>query len=327
MNTALCSPNTGLKVEASINPSSIQATGGATWPRLMLQVLLRISEQGDAYRKGRVQATSFGMLTGELVIGAETIAHMRPVAINRHRPGNLGYATDEHPLIEMELDARRIEWIEQQRAGKSFEAKLRISLQTHVFGDDPRSPGSPFGLVDASAVSGDIPLTCPDAQWREKVLPGLGYGKVIAIELPAVGLESCKALEHSFLALEKAQKQFLLGHYDDAVGACRVALDPFFELVEKEGEPKRIPKLKRSWEVSLGAATYQWLDSALGAVKTAANKPHHSPNCHFDRLGAQMLITVTTNLVAYAARQQASEEHSLASSTQTSPNNTRKERA
>lgn len=311
MNTALYSPNTGLKVEASINPSNIQGVGGATWPRLMFQVLLHIDEERDGYWQGKVQAASFGMLTGELVIGSETIAHIRPVAINKRRPGNLGYATDEHPLIEIELDAGRIEWIERQRAGKSFEAKLRVSVQVQVFGATETELNSMFGLIDTAAIYGEILVTCPDGHWREKVLPGLGYGKVIALELPAIGLESCKALEHSCLALEKAQKQFLLGHYDDAVGACRVALDPFFEQVEKEGEPdKRIPKLKKSWELSLGAATYQWLDAALGAIKTAANKPHHSPNSHFDRLGAQMLITVTTSLIAYAARQQGSEKHS-----------------
>jgi len=308
VNTALYSPNTGLKVEASITPSTIQGIGGATWPRLMLQVLLRIDEEEDSYWQGRVQAASFGMLTGELVIGSEIIANIRPLAINKRRPGSLGYATDEHPLIEIELDARRIEWIEQQRAGKSFEAKLRISLQVQVFGAIDTAAGSEFGLIDASAIYGEIPLTCTEKHWREKVLPGLGYGKVIVLELPAIGLESCKALEHSFLALEKAQKQFLLGHYDEAVGACRVALDPFFEMVEKEGElGKRIPKLKKSWELSLGAATYQWLDAAMGAIKSAANKPHHSPNSHFDRLGAQMLMAVTTSLVAYAARQQAAE--------------------
>lgn len=303
MNTALYSPNTGLKVEASINPSNIQGVGGATWPRLMFQVLLRIDEEKDGYWRGRLQAVSFGMLTGELVIGSEIIANIRPVAINKGRPGNLGYATDEHPLIEMELDAGRIEWIERQRAGKSFEAKLRISIQVQLFGAVDAAPDSQFGLIDASAIYGEIPLTCTESYWREKVLPGLGYGKVISLELPAIGLESCKALEHSFLALEKAQRQFLLGHYDDAVGACRVALDPFFELVDKEGETgKRIPQLKKSWELSLGAATYQWLDTALGAIKTAANKPHHSPNSHFDRLGAQMLLMVTASLVAYAAR-------------------------
>lgn len=307
MNAPLYSPNTALKVEASIDPSTIQGVGGATWPRLMLQVRLRINEEDNVWR-GRVQAASFGMLTGELVLGTETIAHIRPVAINRRRPGNLGYATEEHPLIEMELDTRRIEWIERQRAGKSFEANLRVSLQVQFFGAAEASSNSTFGLIDATAIYGDVPVTCPDSHWREKVLPDLGYGKVIALELPAIDLDACKALEQSFLALEKAQKQFLLGHYDDAVAACRVALDPFFEQVEKEGEPdKRIPKLKKSWELSLGAATYQWLDAVLGAIKTAANKPHHSPNIHFDRFGAQMLIAVTTSLIAYAARQQATE--------------------
>lgn len=311
MNTALYAPNTGLQVEASINPSSIQGVGGAIWPRLMLQATLHINEESNGFWCDRTQAVAFGMLTGELVVGSETIAYIKPISINRRRPGKLGHPIDEHVLIEIELDTRRIEWLEQQHAGKSFEARLRVSLQVQVFGSPNDSPNFPFGLIEASAIYGEIPFTCPDSQWREKVLPGLGYGKVITIELPAVGLDACKELTHSFLALEKAQKHFKLGHYDDAVGACRVALDPFFELIEKDDEPgKRIPKLKKSWESILGEATYRWLETALGAIKTAANKPHHSPNSHFDRFGAQMLLMVTTTLVAYAARQQKSDDHS-----------------
>ena len=303
MNIPFYGPNTGLKAEASINPTTIQGVGGVMWPRLMLQVTLHINEEGDRFWRDRVQAIAFGMLTGELVVGSETIAHIRPYSINKKRPGNLGYATDEYLQLEIELDARRIEWIEQQRAGKSLEAKLRIALQVQVFGNTKDLPNFSFGLVEASSIYGEIPLACPDTQWRENVLPGLGYGKVIALELPAVSVDACKELAHSFKALEKAQRHFQQGLYDDAVAACRVALDPFFEMVEKEGEPdKRIPKLKKSWERTIGAATYQWLDATLSAIKTTANKPHHSPNPHFDRFEAQLLLVVTTAVIAYVAR-------------------------
>lgn len=304
MNTALYAPNTGLFVEASANPTTIQGVGGASFPRLFFQVTLHIREDSGEHWQDRIQAVAFGALTGELVVGTAIVANIRPVSLNKRRLGSLGYQTDETITVEIELDERRIEWLDQLRAGGALDAKLRLQLQAHTFGrtTNDRSTFS-FGLVDASAIYGEIPLPIPEARWREQILPGLGFGTAMVVELPTFSLESCEALDHSFKALKKAQNHFFLGLYDDAVAACRVALDQFFEPADKnDGSGKTVPKLKKSWETQLGAATHQWLDSALGAIKTAANKPHHTPHNHFDRFEAQMLMMVTTALVAYMAR-------------------------
>jgi hypothetical protein len=273
-------------------------------------VKLNINSESNPHVRGRVQAWSFGMLTGELFVGGhEKVADIRPRSVNEIRLGSQDYASEIYLNIEIPLDAKRIEWLEQKRAGKSFEAKLHIDLQVQTFGANQFTQEFPLGLLDVSNIYGDIPFTVPDTQWREKVLPGLGYGKVIAIELPAVSFESCAALDHSFKALEKAQRQFSLGMYDDAVGSCRLAIDPLIEYVKKEeGSDRTIPKLRKSWETKLGAVTYQWLDDALIAIKAPTNKPHHTANQHFDRLGAQMLLMVTTALVSYAAQQHDANE-------------------
>jgi len=312
MSIALYATNIGLNVEAHINVENVQGLGSSVLPRIYFQVKLRISEEVSSHFRGKVQAWSFGMLTGELFVGShEKIADIRPYSVNQIRLGSQEYATEAYLNIEIPLDAERIEWLEQKRAGKSFEAKLHIDLQVHSFGANQHTPEFPCGLLGVSNIQGDIAFTVPDTQWRERVLPGLGYGKILIIELPVIGLESCAALEHSFKALENAQRQFLLGMYDETAGSCRVALDRFFELVEEEkedGSIVKVPKLKTSWETRLGEATYKWLDDCLVAVKVPANKPHHSPNNHFDRLGAQMLMMITTALVSYAAQQLDAKE-------------------
>lgn len=303
MNTALYAPNTGLLVEANVDPTTIQALGGASWPRLFFQATLNIREETGEHWRGRVQAVAFGMVTGGLVIGTELVANIQPISLNKRRPGDLGYPMEERLSVEIELDNRRIEWLDRLRSGGALEAKFRLNVQTQVFGRTSDKSDFPFGLVDATSIYGEIPFAIPEARWRERVLPGLGYGKVMVVELPTFSLESCEALDHSFKALEKAQRHFSLGLYDDAVASCRVALDPFFEQVEKgDGSGKTVPILKKSWETRLGAETHRWLDSALSAIKTAANKPHHTPHNHFDRFEAQMLQMITTALVAYAAR-------------------------
>lgn len=308
MNTNLYATNSGLKVEASIKPENVSGQGAGILPRLNFQVRLVIAEEKGRGQQQPVQAWSFGALSGELIVGSEKVADIRPYSIDRRMLGAQNYPNEEYLNIEIPLDARRIEWLELKRAGKSFEAKLRISLQVQSFGHNQHTANFACGLLEVSTIQGEIPFTVPDTHWRERVLPGLGYGKLMIVELPAVSLEVCKALDHSYKALEKAQKRFALGLYDETVGSCRVALDQFFEQVDKgDGSGKTIPKLKKSWESRLGEATYQWLNSSLGAIKADANKPHHSPNNHFDRLEAQMLMMITTALISYAATQ--IEEH------------------
>lgn len=308
MSTSLYSTNTGLRAEASVNVENIQGLGGSVLPRLYFQVKLSISDEHGWHLRDQVQAWSFGILTGELLIGNEKVADIKTYSLNDMRSGKQDYPTELYLNIEAPLDAKRIEWLERRRAGKSFEAKLHIDLQVQSFGVNQHTPEFPCGLLGVSNIQGDIPFTVPDTQWRERVLPQLGYGKVIVIELPAVSLESCAALDHSFKALQNAQRQFSLGMYDEAAGSCRVALDQFFEPADKgDGSGKTVPKLKKSWEPRLGTATHQWLDDALGAIKDSTNKPHHSPHNHFDRLGAQMLLMVTTALVSYAAQQLSAE--------------------
>jgi hypothetical protein len=304
MTTSLYATNTGLRVEALIKPENVSGQGTKILPRLHFQVKLDIKGEYGWHRQQDVQAWSFGCLSGELLVGNERVGNIQPYSVSRGRYGSKDYSDELYLNIEIPLDALRIGWIESNRAGKSFEAKLRINLEVQVFGRDTRLEPISYGLLDVSSIHGDIPFIVPDTHWREKVLPGLGYGKVMIVELPAVSLETCKELDHSYKALEKAQKQFALGLYDEAVGSCRVALDQFFEPMDKgDGSGKTIPKLKKSWESRLGEATYQWLDSALGAIKTEANKPHHSPNDHFDRFEAQMLMMITTALISYAAAQ------------------------
>lgn len=306
MRHKLSATNSGLEVEATLDPKWVAGVGGETYPRLTFQVSLSVREDAGSQRNSGTQAVSFGMLTGELLVDTQKIGDARPLSIDRIGMHYHPYQDDIYQTVEIALDARRIEWLERNRSGRSMEGTLRIGLPVQVFGFLQNAPvpafAGHFGLITVANIQGDIPFTIPDTHWRERVLPALGYGKVIVIELPAIGLDQCYALGQSFKSLEKARQHFDRGLYDEAVGACRLAMDPFFELVAKgDGSDGTIPKLKKSWETRLGDATYQWLEASLGAIKAAANKPHHSPNSHFDRLGAQLLLTVTTALIAYAA--------------------------
>ena len=129
--------NTGLVAEATVNPDCVNAIGGGVFPRLTVQVSLYVKEESGVQLRTATQAVSFGMLTGKLFIGAEKIADARPVSIDRAGMQYRPYQDEIHTTLEIPLDPRRIEWLEQKRAGKSMEGKLRISLAAQVFGLPP----------------------------------------------------------------------------------------------------------------------------------------------------------------------------------------------
>ena len=154
----------------------------------------------------------------------------------------------------------------------------------------------------------------PGSLWIKSVLAQTGHGIIHVVELPAVPVAACQTLQHSYDALVQAQSRHALGLYDDAVAKCRIALDRFFEHVPvdpKHKDSRRIPVLKKVWQAKLGEATYDWLNRTLGAIKDAANPTAHSPNPHFDQFESQMLMAITTTLIAYAARTEEVEKEKL----------------
>jgi hypothetical protein len=217
----------------------------------------------------------------------------------------------EHSIhVEIPLDRIRLATLERERKG----GDLRLRLDFELFADElfevSRAPvGYPspvWGIKDHHCLYLKAPVVIPRSAWVQNVLPQTGYGKILIIELPAVPIEKCAGLKAACDALLQAQELYKNGFYHDAVGKCRLALDPFFVTVQKKllkGEKRGVPVLKPSWEARLGKATYTWLNEAFLALKKPTNEPHHPSNSpQFDQLDAQMLLAVTTAVVAYAVQ-------------------------
>ena len=59
--------------------------------------------------------------------------------------------------------------------------------------------------------------------------------------------------------------------------------------------------LKKGWQSVVGEATYEWLGKSLKGVKDVTNRAHHDLGPHFSRFDAQMIIAISTALIAFAA--------------------------
>jgi hypothetical protein len=245
-----------------------------------------------------------------LVVAPESVSPPVSVKPNQIRvTAHMKHLKEQLVQLEFPMDLPRLAWLERQRKGSDMKLKLEldvfaeqhIGIGTRQQGFDPPA----WGLKARHRSMHNLDLQIPRSEWIKNVLPGTGFGTVYLLELPRIPLERCEAIEPAIAALRSAHKLLADGHWQEAVGKCRLALEPFFESKEvraKGGKLKTVPVLKASWETRLGKATYAWLNTSLTAIKAPGNKATHSTRAVFDETSAQMLLSVTTALVAYAAQ-------------------------
>lgn len=293
-------------VELDIEASRLCGGGGAEYPYLHWQLQLSFIP-----RKGIQCDYAFRLATAQLHCcqTGQKISDAHPVFLHRVIHSHQSYWGDEYLHFEFPLNATSIQAIERRRQGGSPKFRLDVRLAVDEFGIIPPHPESQrpaiWGLRAAQVLALQNEIEVPQTHWIERVLPQVGHGKVHFLEFPAASLETCAALDHSFRSLKQAEDKHRLGFYDDAAGKCRVALEKFFDYEPVDpahATSRKIPVLKRSWESKLGKPTYEWLKTTLSTIKDASNQSHHSPNAHFSQLDSQMILAITTTVVAYIAR-------------------------
>ena len=292
--------------EADVPENEINGSGGTAAPLIWLPMRIDISH-GALQERDALEVVS---VTGKLATSSGFSFSSQPVSIDTILSKKYSRLHSHPVYLEFPQDTPRLAELERLRAGGDL--KLRFDAVLHLnklYSLDEKLAGPVakpvWGYVSSHRLHLQAELTVPRDAWVTRVLTNVGYGSVLTVEFPAVPVQGCEKLSHSFQALHQAQELHKLGRFDDAVGKCRVALDPFFDWIEKAGEDgvvRRVPILKRSWETQLGQATYVWLNDATRAIKEAANPTHHRVAPHYDQLESQMVFAITTALVSYAAR-------------------------
>lgn len=260
MNSQSFTVNSRVIAELSFNETQVTGFGGAYCPRLIVIGKLTYSSMDiptEDHLFDEINATL------SVLGGPARFADALPCKLSRIRRGHWDFIGNDQVHLEFPVDQARLALLEARRDGGDLHLHLVVKLTVQKFGRIPEHTESNrpafWGLTDQHESTVEFNLKIPRSVWLERVLPQTGYGVVHVLEFPAAPLESCQSLRHSFDALKQAQERLKLGQYDDAVAKCRIALDPFFEHVEQkneQGETKKIPVLKRTWETRLGAATY-----------------------------------------------------------------------
>lgn len=143
------------------------------------------------------------------------------------------YVSDNHTSLEVELDAKRIEAIEQIRLGGDLTFSIDLYATANRGGSIEQLYRQPYQLA------------INQSDWI-KVLESIDYQKTLLLEIPVPIGETNLAFTEAAKHLETAQKQMLLGHYREAVSACRDVLESMNHFSNDVGEPAPTSKRKRN---------------------------------------------------------------------------------
>ncbi|MBU6401469.1 MAG: hypothetical protein KGS61_14225 [Verrucomicrobia bacterium] len=289
-----------------LDPAAVRGDGGATYPRLVLPLNFKFSPAGEAkqdlwFLGLHVQMSLQGGTSK--IADATAKPFFRLVGVE---------AVEQNADVDVEfpLNHHRIELIEQHRRGDVL-FRCDLYLTAARFGeprfDVERCSNLGPCVTDFQTIYTTLNFEVLQSVWIKNVLPGLGCGVVHVLEFPAVSLAACRELQHSYQALERAHAKFVAGEYDEAVWQCRTAVEPLRDDLKKIRDG-RAESLSTDWAEKVGSTTIDWLVAVLGKTWGVANTPTHSPRTgHFSRLDAQMILTVTSSVVAYVARTKASD--------------------
>lgn len=290
--------------------NGIYGNGRAELPILVMPLRFSFSSHSELqctldYRELRCRISAFEQAY---------VAHSIPAHLDLQL--QTGRSVSEHMVvIEVPFDQNRLALINRLRNGGDVKLKLVFELfvdELHQLGPKPNSAYQFIHGISARYRSqADLEVIISRSEWVERVLPGTGFAKTHIIELPAIPLQACAGKRAAFEALQQAQKLEGQGFYEEAVMHCRIALESFVEYVDKadeQGIVKKVPKLKASWQTRLGSHTYEWLDNAIRSVRGATNHAAHNSPVVFGQLEAQMLLMITTALIAYAVKTQPGPE-------------------
>ncbi|GEM_PF-990132 len=288
----------------------INGKGGPEYPCLSIPVEFTLIPSED---NGKIRAYSLLWLKSSLHIGNIKIGEGISESIVEY---SWPQYRSRYILIEIPLDIYRIEKIEERRQG---DIQFRLSGSALIAKHPPVTKAGPneqqkYRRDVEEFVTGhfDIDnLYIPQSHWVDKILPGLGYGKVKLIEVPIPEKILTDTFQKALRELQDSQRYFIEGDYDKVVAHCRNAIQLIPESIPTDfsgiESQKFQNKLKKFLEEHLSNfltdSKRDYLETTAKAIWNLSSITHHpSPADYFNRTDAEAILQITTTLLAYVGK-------------------------
>ena len=292
----------------SFDVDRISGAGGPEYPYLFIPGEFTLIPEE---REGKIKAYSLLWLKSSLYVGDKKFGEGVSEAIAEYSWPHL---SSHQVSIEIPLDLYRIEKIEERRRG---DISLRLSGSALIAehpsvtktGPDKRQEYKK-DVEEFTRGRFNIPFSIPHSLWVDKILPGLGYGKVKLIEVPIPEKIVPDTFQKALTELQEAQRYFVEGDYDKVVAHCRSAVQLIPESlkidlsgIERPGFNDKTKKFLDEFSSFLNDSKREALETIIKATWRLSSVPHHpQPSGYFNRADAEAISQVTTTLVAYAGK-------------------------
>ena len=306
----------------TINPEWISGQGGPAFPQpsVPLTISMQSAELEAQRRMGlgqyyptaedAIQDYTLHQIYGALFFspgGGPIAFHSLPLSFFSRltTQGIKGQA-----VLSIPLDVYQLRQIEEQRVGDislKFDFTFEFAKHYPVARKEPYTPFEKFETQFSS-----MTVNIPRSDWVDKVLPGLGYGKIYLVEVPTAEKAIGDLFARAVKEFQQAQQQMLLGDYNKVLGHLRNALEILSDAVEYKGTP-RDGKTKPSFadkidyllNVLPGAPTGFRRENLARMCKDLygfTSPPEHPSPPHFTHDDAEMTMLSTIAVLSYMGK-------------------------
>jgi hypothetical protein len=284
--------------ECSIITEQISGRGGADCPELLVPIKLDLHAVNSGFNSAP-QPYEIISLKAELRSTNKNFKCSETINI---APCHVIANVSVNYTLDFMLSNQMISRFENYRKG-NLPFQIHLIMQIALFSEITvnGSKGAFVKSVVTNYTRGDINLQFEIEQsyWIRKILPQLGYNERKLIEIPTAHDLIPDDYSVSLKEMDEAEKYFLLGDYDKAVGHCRSTIEP---LAKKFVELKAYINSDSAaeWGKDILVSTENWLTTLIKKTSGYASKPHHTPSTgHFTRKDAEIIMMVTTATIAY----------------------------
>lgn len=261
----------------------------ALFPRLTFDFGVLLQESpGDSFEEGRpIQQFQLADLEGELFLAnGQLVGSLRWCGPRSHARATT-YPAETRIALVCDLDAMRVARVEEARAGAdaTFRAAFWLSLQD--------TKGDIAATLDA------IHITIPREEWL-KVIGGFLNTRYELVEIPYPALVEPE-FEATVSHLRDGIAKINRGEYDDAVAACRRAIESLVATLDVGHKGLELQAALTPHSDSKRAEAYAGIISRIKALGNMTIHRRHALG-KFTRAEAQFVVGTTAHSLALVAR-------------------------
>lgn len=287
--------------EFYVSTTEISASGGANSPVLLLPTRIEFCPLHES----RNNITTFEVLLAKAELYATEknlfIAETSYLLSDRVMDKWTRYIPFSFP-ISREL-TNSIEKLRKTDVSFTLKVHVQVALHEKLMVNKNGETQERLFINATTTGQGSFQFTIEQSVWVTKILPKLGHNSYKLIELPATNQLIPEEYELSLAEFEEARRFFMIGEYDKTVAHCRAALDPFKKPQFENLKTFVQSKSEYDWANTVLHSTEEWLEKIIKATSSFTSKTHHAPSVgHFSRVEAEIVLMVTTAIIAYIGK-------------------------